>query len=146
LHANGTRSCSPHRRHIGKSIPTLQLEYARPQIGSTVVEVALPDLENLPVGLDGGAYRLEDLDGEGVPGVLTEQAGALYFKRRLGDAHFGPMRVVESLARGMSLSGGAQLMDLDGAGGRKARDQLLARAGGPSQSRPSLARRDPVAA
>ncbi|MBL8944326.1 MAG: toxin, partial [Myxococcales bacterium] len=48
--------------------------------------------------------------------MLTEQAGALYYKRGLGDGRFGPMRAVESIARGMSLQAGAQLMDLDGDG------------------------------
>jgi hypothetical protein len=103
-------------RYVGAAIPTLHLEYARPQIQSSCVEVAMPDLENIPVGLDGGMYRLEDLDGEGVPGVLTEQAGALFYKRGLGDGRFGPMRPMESIARGMSLQAGAQLMDLDGDG------------------------------
>ena len=36
-----------------------------------------PDsLENLPVGLDGSTYQWVDLDGEGITGILTEQAGA----------------------------------------------------------------------
>ena len=40
-------------------------------------------LENLPVGLDGGAYHWTDLHGEGIPGILTEQAGAWFYKRNL---------------------------------------------------------------
>ncbi len=34
-------------------------------------------------GLDGDAYQWIDLDGEGVSGVLTEQATAWYYKRNL---------------------------------------------------------------
>ena len=40
-------------------------------------------LENLPIGLDGSAYRWTDLHGEGIPGILTEQAGAWFYKRNL---------------------------------------------------------------
>ena len=40
-------------------------------------------LENLPVGLDGRSYQWVDLDGEGVSGVLTEQADAWFYKRNL---------------------------------------------------------------
>ena len=40
-------------------------------------------LENLPIGLDGSAYQWIDLHGEGIPGILTEQAGAWFYKRNL---------------------------------------------------------------
>jgi hypothetical protein len=34
----------------------------------------LQSLENLPIGVDGSAYQWTDLHGEGIPGILTEQA------------------------------------------------------------------------
>ncbi len=40
-------------------------------------------LENLPIGVDGAAYQWTDLHGEGIPGILTEQAGAWFYKRNL---------------------------------------------------------------
>jgi hypothetical protein len=40
-------------------------------------------LENLPIGLDGSSYRWTDLHGEGIPGILSEQAGAWFYKRNL---------------------------------------------------------------
>ncbi len=46
-----------------------------------VEEVDPASLENLPIGLDGSAYRWTDLHGEGIPGILTEQAGAWFYKR-----------------------------------------------------------------
>ena len=49
----------------------------------TVEEVDPASLENLPIGLDGSAYRWTDLHGEGIPGILTEQAGAWFYKRNL---------------------------------------------------------------
>ena len=46
-------------------------------------EVDAESLENLPIGLDGAAYQWIDLHGEGIPGILTEQAGAWFYKRNL---------------------------------------------------------------
>ena len=46
-------------------------------------EVDPASLENLPIGLDGSAYQWTDLHGEGIPGILTEQAGAWFYKRNL---------------------------------------------------------------
>ena len=48
-----------------------------------VEEVDPASLENLPIGLDGSTYRWTDLHGEGIPGILTEQAGAWFYKRNL---------------------------------------------------------------
>ena len=103
-------------RYAAKAIPTLELEYARPTIQSTVATVDAKDLENLPIGIDGAMYRLEDLDGEGVPGVLTEQAGQLYFARGRGDGGFAPMVAIQQQPTGTSLRNGGQLLDLDGDG------------------------------
>jgi hypothetical protein len=46
-----------------------------------VQEVDAASLENLRIGVDGAAYQWTDLHGEGVPGILTEQAGAWFNKR-----------------------------------------------------------------
>ena len=85
-------------------------------------------LENLPIGLDGAAYQWTDLHGEGIPGILTEQAGAWFYKRNLSpindklgngvahiEAKFAP---VESSRPNPTLPwpAGAQFMDLAGDG------------------------------
>jgi RHS repeat-associated protein len=103
-------------RYVAKSIPTLELQYSEPEIQDEVVEIPMKDLENMPVGIDGATYRLEDLDGEGVPGVLTEQGGQLWFKRGNGDGGFGPMFAVKQVPSSASLQAGAQLLDLGGDG------------------------------
>ena len=41
-------------------------------------------MENLPIGVDGKGYQFVDLDGEGVSGILTEQADAWFYKSNLG--------------------------------------------------------------
>ena len=85
-------------------------------------------LENLPVGLDGTAYQWTDLHGEGIPGILTEQAGAWFYKRNLSPipgkpddgweqvkVQFAPIEMV-ALKPNLALAGGAQFMDLAGDG------------------------------
>ena len=91
-------------------------------------EVDAESLENLPIGLDGAAYQWTDLHGEGIPGILTEQAGAWFYKRNLspingkpgnGAAHvaakFAPVELVATKPN-LALAGGAQFMDLAGDG------------------------------
>jgi len=109
-------------RYQKQSLPPLECEYS--QIPSPdelteqpIQEVDPTSLENLPVGLDGSTYQWIDLDGEGVAGILTEQATAWFYKPNLGEGRFGP---VETLATRPSLaalgSGRQQLLDLAGDG------------------------------
>ena len=50
------------------------------------VEIVDPAAGNLPSGLDGSRYRWIDLHGEGITGILTEQADAWFYKRNLSPA------------------------------------------------------------
>ena len=99
-----------YRRNDGgydqRSLPPVEFEYTEPVVQDTVEEVDPQSLENLPVGLDGSAYRWIDLHGEGIPGILTEQAGAWFYKRNLSpiptgcptagssEAQFAPLETV----------------------------------------------------
>lgn len=96
-----------------RSLPPLEFEYGQARIDEEVRE--LDGLENLPIGLSGG-YRLVDLDGEGVAGVLSEHDGAWHYKPPRGDAGFGPQETVASRPALGTLGGGRQLVDLDGDG------------------------------
>ncbi len=77
-----------------RSLPPVELEYSQPQFHHEVVEV---DAENLPQGI-GGAYRLLDLDGEGLPGILTEQGDVWLYKRNVSPlastAQFAPVELM----------------------------------------------------
>lgn len=66
-----------------RSLPPLRFEYSAAEIDQTIKQVDRESLENLPYGLDGAHYQWVDLDGEGLSGVLTEQGGALIYKRNL---------------------------------------------------------------
>jgi RHS repeat-associated protein len=103
--------------YLKRSLPPLEFAYSQATIHEDIQEVDAASLENLPFGLDNKAYQWVDLDGEGVPGILTEQADALFYKPNLGGGHFGP---VERLATQPSLAalgnGRQQLLDLAGDG------------------------------
>lgn len=112
-----------------RTLPPVEFEYTEPAVQDAVEEIDPQSLENLPVGLDGSAYRWTDLHGEGIPGILSEQAGAWFYKRnwspvptKLPDggeeavkAKFAPLEAV-AFKPNVALSGGAEFMDLAGDG------------------------------
>lgn len=112
-----------YRRNNGgyekRSLPPVEFEYSEPFVQDKVEEVDPQSLENLPIGLDGSSYRWTDLHGEGIPGILTELAGAWYYKRNLSPlgnkAEFAPLETV-ALKPNIALSAGAEFMDLAGDG------------------------------
>ena len=121
-----------YRRNNGgyyrASLPPVEFEYTEPIVQDAVEEVDPQSIENLPIGLDGSAYRWTDLHGEGIPGILSEQAGTWFYKRNLSPmpdkrpdgreqvkAKFAPLETV-SLKPNEALSAGAEFMDLAGDG------------------------------
>jgi RHS repeat-associated protein len=103
-----------------QSKPPLEFNYSQPIVQGTVENVDPDSLENLPVGVDGSTYHWTDLHGEGIPGILTEQAGAWFYKRNISPAsnqpvEFSAMEEVR-VKPNISLSDGAQFMDLAGDG------------------------------
>lgn len=57
---------------------------------------SLARLQNLPDGLDGVVYQWVDLNGEGLAGMLTQQAGSWFYKPNLGNGRLGAMQLVGS--------------------------------------------------
>jgi RHS repeat-associated protein len=103
--------------YLKKSLPPLEFTYSLPVVNEAVQEIDTASLENLPAGLDGTTYQWVDLDGEGVSGILTEQARAWFYKPNLGDAHFGPMEQVAFKPSLAALGSQRQhLLDLAGDG------------------------------
>ena len=68
---------------IIKSYPPLEFTYSQSQLDPTVRTVESASLQNLPSGIDRSNYQWIDLDGEGLSGILTQQAGAMLYKRNL---------------------------------------------------------------
>ncbi len=122
------RNGVPYATYLKKSLPPLEFEYSKAAIQEEVLELDAESLENLPAGLDGSTYQWVDLHGEGIPGILTEQADAWFYKRNLSPlpvrdngsesvkARFGPEELIASKPN-LALAGGqAQFMDLAGDG------------------------------
>jgi RHS repeat-associated protein len=114
---------SGHRRHgtqyLTRSMPALEFEYTQPVVGDTVRDVDTESLANLPVGVDGSAYQWLDVHGEGIAGILTEQAGAWFYTRNLSPAsdrsvEFAPAEPLATKPNLVLADG--QLMDLAGDG------------------------------
>jgi RHS repeat-associated protein len=100
-----------------KSLPPLELAYSKAIIQEDVRELDEDSIENLPTGIDGSTYQWVDLEGEGISGMLTNQADAWFYKPNLGDGRFGPLEVVAFKPSLANLgSGGQQLIDLAGNG------------------------------
>ncbi len=80
-------------------LPPVDLTYSAPSVHDEVERVDPGELANLPVGVDGSTYAWTDLDGDGIPGVLTEQADAWFYTRNLsaltaGRVSFAPTELV----------------------------------------------------
>ena len=102
--------------YTSKSYPPVELGYSLPQLQTDVQLLDPASVADLPEGVQ-GAYQWIDLDGEGIPGVLSQQGDALFYKQNLGGGELSPARL---LLRQPSLahlgSGGQQMADLDGDG------------------------------
>jgi RHS repeat-associated protein len=102
--------------YLKKSLPPVEFEYSKAVIQDRLFELGAESVENLPVGLDGSIYQWVDLNGEGVSGILTEQAGAWFYKPNLGGGAFGPVEQVPTVPSLPLRGGGQQLLDLAGDG------------------------------
>jgi RHS repeat-associated protein len=114
---------SGYRRRNGgylkRSLPPVEFEYSQPIVQDTIQDVDAASLENAPIGLDGAAYQWIDLHGEGIPGILTQQASAWFYKRNVSpiserSVEFAPLERVA--ARPNLNMRQAQFMDLAGDG------------------------------
>ncbi len=114
-----------YRRNNGgyetRSLPPVEFTYSEPIVQDTVRDVDESSLQNLPVGVDGSAYQWTDLHGEGIPGILSEQGGAWFYKRNLSPisqrrVEFAPLECVAIRPNLSFARGQAQFMDLAGDG------------------------------
>jgi RHS repeat-associated protein len=114
--------------YLKRSLPPLEFKYSEAIVQDVVETLDDASLDNLPYGLDGANYQWVDLDGEGVSGILTEQAGKWFYKRNLSPinpseenphytlAKFAPVELVAAKPNAAIPSGQAQFMDLAGDG------------------------------
>ncbi|HEY0137949.1 MAG TPA: SpvB/TcaC N-terminal domain-containing protein, partial [Nannocystis sp.] len=104
-------------RFTPAAFPAVHFTYSPAVVDQEIRSLDAGSLADVGSAIDGGLYRFIDLDGEGLPGILSEQAGHWYYKRNLGDGRFGPLEALHELPSTADLAGGRQqLTDLDGAG------------------------------
>jgi RHS repeat-associated protein len=121
---------NPAGGYFSNSLPSLDFEYTQATVDETVRDVGSENVENLPYGLDSSHYRWVDLDGEGLSGILTEQAGSWFYKANLSPVNlrtidgkrytlprFAPVELVAKQPSMANLnSGRQQLLSLSGDG------------------------------
>ncbi len=104
--------------YVSKGLPSLTCNYEPLNWDNTIQHVSREDAENVPQGLTGG-YHWIDLEGDGLPGILTEQAGGWFYKRNLGNGHFAGNIQVANKPSLSGLGGQLQWQDLDANGKRQ---------------------------
>src|SRR5262249_33549618 len=81
------------RTYSTRALPPVELTYSEARIDETAHELDPASVETLPYGL-GSGYQWVDLYKEGLSGILTQQAGAWFYKPNRGDGTFGPIQLV----------------------------------------------------
>lgn len=103
--------------YLFKSLPPVEFDYSFAIPQQEVLSIDPESIENLPVGIDGSLYQWIDLDGEGISGILTEQADAWFYKPNLGNGRLAPTLLVTKKPSISDLQGGQQqFLDLAGDG------------------------------
>jgi RHS repeat-associated protein len=113
----------PDGRYLKSSMPSLEFNYTTSPLedpaydGYEIKDIDADSLADLPAGVDDRLYRWVDLDGEGMPGILSEQGDAWFYKPNVGEGHFGPAELVATRPSIADLNGAhQQLLDLAGDG------------------------------
>lgn len=123
---SGFRWDSDAKKYLKKALPPLEFEYSKAIIDDRIFDINEASLENLPHGVDGSTHQWIDLDGEGLPGLLTEQGASWFYKPNLSPVTYsadGSTTVELDATRPVgrtpnaALQGGrAQFLDLAGDG------------------------------
>ena len=99
------------------STPRLDFGYTRADLQTEVQTIDRASAASVPGGVDGARYRFIDLDGEGIPGVLSQQGGALFYTRNDGQGHLARTHPVRTKPNVMALGvAGQSLSSLAGDG------------------------------
>lgn len=100
-----------------KQMPPTEFSYQKHAWNQQVENIASEDVVHAPADLTSG-YTFTDLYGEGLAGILTEQADGWYYKRNLGGGKFERAQAVSPRPAMQGLGKSLQLLDL-GADGNK---------------------------
>ncbi|QWC14702.1 hypothetical protein KKR89_09960 [Cellulomonas dongxiuzhuiae] len=96
--------------YVRQSLPPVRMRYARPPVQREVHRLPPESEHPRPFG-SSGATTWVDLDGDGIPGVLCDKAGALWYQRNEGGGRLAAPTLQSTRPAG-GLEGGRQLLDL----------------------------------
>lgn len=102
----------PDGGYTDKAMPPLEFGYQQLEWNKEIKPLAAEALIHAPAGLDEPRYQFTDLFNEGLSGILTEQAGAWFYKHNLGNGNFGPAKCIAPKPSFTGLGSKLQLMDL----------------------------------
>ncbi|MEZ5013557.1 MAG: SpvB/TcaC N-terminal domain-containing protein [Chitinophagales bacterium] len=110
-----------------KQLPAMEFAYQQHAWSKEVMQVSGEAITHAPSGIDIAPYQFVDLYNEGLNGILTEQAGAWYYKRNLGvwgnadtpGPFFEQAKPVSPKPSFSGLGDQLQLSDLDADGGKQ---------------------------
>lgn len=105
---------SVEEEYTTEELPSVTLSYTPATFNRLVTTIDREENYDFDPSLVNKTAQWVDLDGEGLPGLLTQRRNALHYKRNVGGGHLGPGAVLDS-APAMQ-AGGHQLMDVTGSG------------------------------
>jgi len=95
--------------YLVESLPPADFEYSRADTFSIKVHDLDPaSARQLTSGPTGRDFQWVDLNGEGIAGALTQQGGALFYKRNLGGGKLGPATVLRTQPHGAAIGSGGR--------------------------------------
>lgn len=97
--------------------PPLEFSYIQPKLHHEVQSINRDSLDGIPGGVGHGDSQWVDLDGEGIPGVLTTTPRAWVYKSNLGEGRLAAPSLLRTLPAPAKIGVGVrQLRDLAGDG------------------------------
>ena len=103
---------------LSKSLPKITFNYQPLKWSNKIQTISKENIVQAPVGL-GNNYQWVDFWGEGISGILTEQADAWYYKSNLGNGEFSQAQAIVPKPSLMGMaSGNLSMQDID-ANGKK---------------------------
>lgn len=102
-----------------QKLPPMAFTYRKHDWNKTVRTITAEALVHAPSGLSSPQYQFTDLYGEGLSGILTEQAQGWYYKQNLGDGRFTQAKQINPKPSVTGLGKQWHLIDLDADGGKQ---------------------------
>jgi RHS repeat-associated protein len=106
------RKNTGEQTYLSKHLPPMKFTYNDANWDTTVHSISTENLANAPVGLSSG-YQWVDYYGEGISGILTEQAEGWFYKSNLGKGTFSPAQKIAPKPNTSLSLGGFQNLDGD---------------------------------